>query len=160
MKIFEILIGLLLFLLGFIAALSLNYYNHSGFEKPFLLGEEKRAISTPDRLSEEDILVYPDKVVLRISGATISNYDSTGSMKPVLDKGANGIRVKPKSEDDVSVGEIVTFREGNDLIVHRVVEKGNDEKGVYFITKGDNSDLSDGKIRFSDIEYITIGLLY
>ncbi len=46
------------------------------------------------------------------------------------------------------------------LIVHRVVDKGVDSDGVYFITKGDNNNYSDGKVRFEEIEYITIGILY
>jgi len=154
----HILIGLVLFLLGFSIALLLNY--NFNFEKPFLLGEGKGAISPSDYLSENEIFVYPDKVVLMISGATISNYESSGSMKPVLDKGTNGIRVKPLSEQDVKVGQIISFRYNGDLIVHRVIEKGVDENGIYFITKGDNSNFADGKIRFSDIEYITVGLIY
>ena len=81
-------------------------------------------------------------------------------MLPILDKGANGLRVVPKSEDDVSVGDIVSFRIGGVLVVHRVVEKGIDDNGTYFIVKGDANLIGDGKIRFKDIEYITIGIIY
>ena len=81
-------------------------------------------------------------------------------MLPVLDQESNGIRIVPKSENEVNEGDIITFKQDNLLIVHRVVEKGIDNQGVYFITKGDNNSLSDGKIRFKDIEYITIGVLY
>jgi len=160
MSILKIFLGLAIFLLGFVCALFLNYYSNYSFEKPYLGGEDNNAVSPPDYLSEDNIYVYPDKVVLRISGASISNYASTGSMKPILDEGTNGIRIKPKSEEDIKVGSIITFKSGSDLIVHRVIKSDKDENGAYFITKGDNSDLPDGKVRFSQIEYITIGLLY
>jgi len=158
MRILNVLIGLVIFLLGFVAALCLSY--NSSFEKPSLLGTEKDSISPPDYLGEDNIFVYPDRVVLRITGASISNYGSTGSMKPVLDSDSNGIRIKPNSESQIKVGSIVTFKRGNELIVHRVIDKGEDNEGIYFITKGDNNEFSDGKIRFSEIEYITVGILY
>ena len=41
-----------------------------------------------------------------------------------------------------------------------VIEKGIDEDGIYFITKGDNNSITDGKIRFEDIEYITVGVIW
>jgi hypothetical protein len=46
------------------------------------------------------------------------------------------------------------------LIIHRVVEKGVDFDGIYFIAKGDNNVVSDGKIRFEDIKYKTIGVIW
>ena len=46
------------------------------------------------------------------------------------------------------------------LIVHRVVEKGIDEQGVYFITKGDNNNIDDCKIRFKDIDTVLIAVIY
>jgi hypothetical protein len=44
--------------------------------------------------------------------------------------------------------------------VHRVIDKGIDEKGVYFVTKGDNNSVVDGKVRFKDIEYVTIAIIW
>ncbi len=118
-------------------------------------------VSAPsDYVFEEDIIVLKDRVILRIEGVTLSNYVDSGSMVPVLDKGANGIRVVPKSEDDVDVGDIVSFRNGGILIVHRVVEKGVDDDGVWFEVKGDANLVGDGRIRFGDIEYVTVGVIY
>lgn len=160
MNALNVLWGLALFLAGVVAALLVISYSLPALEKPFSFGDSGPAISPSDRLTNDNILVYPDRVVLKISGATISSYDSTGSMRPVLNNGTNGIRVKPQSESDIRIGDIVTFKEGDNLIVHRVVEKGTDEGGAYFITKGDNNDFPDEKIRFSQIEYITVGLIY
>ena len=81
-------------------------------------------------------------------------------MKPVFDEKANGIRIKPKASEEINEGDIVSFRKEQGLIVHRVIKKGIDDEGTFFITKGDNSEVDDGKIRFEDIEYITIGILW
>ena len=113
------------------------------------------AISVPsDFVDDREILVYDDEVVIKIDGATLSNYDSTGSMLPFFGENANGITIKPESEEQIKEGDIVTFSKNGELIVHRVVSRGVDSEGVYFITKGDNSEFDDGKIRFNDIEKV------
>ena len=81
-------------------------------------------------------------------------------MLPVLNENTNGIKVVPRSENEISAGDIVTFKQGDYLIVHRVIKKGQDSEGTYFVTKGDNTLFSDGKIRFKDILYKTIVLVY
>jgi hypothetical protein len=113
-----------------------------------------------DFINDNKITVYEDKVIISVEGAKLSTYESTGSMLPTLGEGVNGISVVPKFPDEINVGDIVSFRKGEQLIVHRVVEKGTDEAGLYFITKGDNSVADDGKIRFNDIERVLIGLIY
>jgi hypothetical protein len=81
-------------------------------------------------------------------------------MSPVLDEGANGIRVVPESADDVEVGDIVSYVFDGVMIVHRVVEKGVDDEGVYFVMQGDNNLVSDGKVRFDRIKFKTVGVIY
>lgn len=126
-----------------------------------LLGSDKGVLSAPsDYVNEEDIVILGDKVILKIENATLSSYMDSGSMAPVLDKGANGIRVVPSVEDDVEVGDIVSFRMNGFLVVHRVVGKGFDEDGVWFDVKGDANLVGDGRIRFEDIEYKTVGVIY
>ena len=117
-------------------------------------------VAPSDRVAEDDIIVFKNRVVLEIPNVTISSYANTGSMKPVLDKGSNGIRIVPQSIDDITIGDIVSYRFGKILVVHRIIEKGIDAEGVYFVTKGDNNNLSDEKIRFKDIEYLTIGVIW
>jgi len=152
----------MMFLLGFLACAGLFYgMSYSDVEVPFATGFASYDSSAPnDWVSDDDIIVFDDKVVLRISGVTLSSYADSGSMKPVFDEGANGIRVVPESVDDVEVGDIVSYRFDSFLIVHRVVEKGVDSEGVYFITQGDNNIFSDDKIRFEDIEYVTVGVIW
>ncbi len=150
------------FLFGFLSCAFLFFvFSFSGFGISGFGILDLGSLSSPsDWVSEDDIIVLDDRIILMIENATLSNYVATGSMKPLFDAGANGIRVVPKSEDEISVGDIVSFGLGEKLVVHRVVEKGVDGEGVYFVTRGDNNLISDGKVRFWDIEYVTIGIIF
>ncbi len=160
----------IIFLIGFLSANLIGLYFIYGFEIPLSLNNfslnnlgfnfNDNNSAPFDFVDESQIKVYDDKIVINVDGASVSRYAPTGSMKPVLDAGSNGIRIKPSSENDIHVGDIITFEQRSYLIVHRVIEIGTDEKGIYFITKGDNSGIADGKIRFKDIKYITIGIIW
>lgn len=162
MQIDKILKISIIFLLGFLSANLVGYYLVYGLETPLnYLGFGNNSNKSPfDFVKEEQIQIYNDKIIIYIDDASLSRYAATGSMIPVLDKDSNGIRIKPKSEQDIHIGDIITFKQDNHLIVHRVIDKGTDEQGIYFITKGDNNSESDGKIRFNNIEYITIGVIW
>jgi len=154
----------MIFFIGCLAGMFFNLYVYSELENPILnkfgIGSLDNKTVPYDLLDENQIEIYSDRVIIRIENASIGRYAATGSMIPVLNEGSNGIRIVPKSENDIHVGQIITFEENNLLIVHRVIEKGIDDNGVYFITKGDNNDLDDGKVRFEDIKYITIGVIW
>jgi len=154
----NIALNTLMFLVGFASCMLLIYtLLNPGLEKP--LSSMFGGISAPgDWISDNNIKVTENSIVISIPNASLSAYAATGSMKPVLDAGANGIRIVPKNPEDIQVGDIVTY--GNQNIVHRVIEAGKDEKGYWYTVKGDNNDFSDGTIRFEDIKYVTIGVLY
>ncbi len=157
---------IVMFLLGFLIASLIGLYFVSGIEIPFasfldnfnLSGNATKA--PQDYIQDDQIEIYEDKIVINIKEASIGKYAQTGSMIPTLNEYTNGIKIVPKSEDDINVGDIVTFKENNISIIHRVINKGTDEKGTFFITKGDNNLINDGKIRFNDIEYKTIGVIW
>jgi len=154
----------IIFLLGFVSANLIGFYFVYGSEMPLgllnlSLGSDNN--SAPfDFVNENQIQIFDDKVVINVQGASIGKYAPTGSMLPVLDQGSNGIRIVPESESDIHVGDIISFESDNMLIIHRVVKIGKDNEGVYFITKGDNNNINDEKIRFKDIKYITIGVIW
>jgi signal peptidase I len=153
---------LLIFLLGFFSCALIITAFFLITDAP-LTGQaiqNPEASSPSNHIENQDIIVLNDRVIIFVENPTLSTYTPTGSMKPSLDQGANGIRIKPTSPDQVSVGDIITFRYQGQLIVHRVIEKETDNQEIYFITKGDNSPSADNKIRFEDIEYKTIGVIY
>lgn len=152
-KISLVLYGILIFLLGILCAQVWGGYTN-------YKGVTGAVVSVPsDSVEDKYILIYDDRVVLLIEGVTMSNYDSTGSMAPTLGEGVNGLRVVPGSAEEIQVGDIVSFNYNGGIVVHRVVEIGSDSGGIYFITKGDNSDKFE-RIRFKDIEFKTVALVY
>jgi hypothetical protein len=153
-------IAMSIFFVGFFSYPFAAAYIGGDLEVPFSAFSGKNINTPSDFVQRDDIQIFADKIVINIDGASISSYAETGSMKPVLDHNSNGIRIAPSSEEKINVGDIVSFRRGNSLIVHRVIEKGIDNEGIYFITKGDNNPFNDGKVRFDEIEFITIGILY
>jgi len=152
----------LLFLAGFFSCvllISVFSFLQTGTEKPLGIGFSTTTNNAPGNwIKISQIQITGDSIILNIPNASISSYAPTGSMKPTFDQYSNGIRIIPSSPEQINVGDIVTF--GAENIVHRVVEKGLDENGYWFITKGDNNQIDDGEIRFEDIKYVTIGVLY
>lgn len=153
----RLILYILVFALGFLSPYFIT--SISSLEKPFSLTLSGN-LAPSQTISRENIDVYDDRIVIMIDNASLGRYASTGSMKPVLDENSKGIRIKPKSESEIAVGDIVTYNRNGELIIHRVIEKGKDSNGTYFVLKGDNNYSNDGKIRFSEIVYKTVGVLY
>ncbi len=66
---------------------------------------------------------------------------ASNSMYPAIKKGDAIIlrKLTEKEKDELKVGDIIAFKEGNYIITHRIIEIGD---GVY-ITKGDNNNIQD-----------------
>ena len=123
----------------------------------------KEMLSPSDTVAENQISVYDDKIVINVEGAYWAEYSDTNSMDPVIDKEANGIEIVPKSEDELKVGDIVSYEPYNNegLIVHRIVGIGSDNLGTYYTMKGDNnSSVDPERVRFNHIKYKTIAIIY
>lgn len=125
-----------------------------------LSGEEMP--SPQDRIEDSDVYTYGEGVRIEIKNAKWRKYIDSNSMDPLIDIGTTTIEIKPKNANEIKVGDIIAYKmEGYDYaLVHRVIEIGNDEKGIYFITKGDNFWKEDPKVRFSQIDGIVVGILY
>jgi hypothetical protein len=147
-----LIIGILLGLVGQTLAESVQYPSGSAIERS----------SPRDRISESDITLFPDRVVIELSGAQWARFADTNSMDPVLDAGANAIQVVPKSMDEIDVGDIISYRHSSGrVIIHRVIEKGIDANGWYVIAQGDNNPLPDpDKIRFEHITRVVVAIIY
>ncbi len=134
----------------------LNFEGISGF---VLLKNEKLTVPH-DFITEENIIADKDQIIIKIENPVLSRYVNSESMLPILDEGTTGIGIKPGSEKDIYVGDIISFEQDGKMLVHRVIKIDNDENGIYFITKGDNNNLDDGKIRFADIDSVLVALVY
>jgi len=118
-------------------------------------------IGPSDSVSEDQIKVYDDKVVIHVKGVEWSRYAPTGSMLPFINENCNGLEIVPSSPDEIHVGDIISYENSNgELIVHQVVNISKDSKGLYYILKGfANATADPAKVRFSDIRYKTIGVI-
>ncbi|MDO8549449.1 MAG: signal peptidase I [Ignavibacteria bacterium] len=121
---------------------------------------EEKINAPSSRINEEDIDASDDKVVINVKNPILTRYADSESMAPLFGDGAIGIEIIPASKEDIHVGDVVTFRREGILIAHRVVEIGSDEDGGYFITKGDNNNAEEDKIRFEQIESVLVGVIY
>jgi len=150
--------GILLIVIGaLIGLLSTTLY--SGAQYP--LGATTARISPANHISEQDIQLYNDEVVIKLDNPQWASFAPTHSMDPVFDVGNHAIQVVPQSPDDISVGDIVSYKYNNEIIIHRVIEKGVDGQGTYFILKGDNNPTPDpDKVRFDQITRLTVAVIY
>jgi hypothetical protein len=86
-----------IFLIGILTANIINFFLVYGLEIPLnLTSSGDRAPS--DFVKEGEIEIFKDKVVIHVENPSMSRYAPTGSMRPLLDQGANGIRIRPSSE--------------------------------------------------------------
>ena len=116
-----------------------------------------------DRIPQEAIHIRSNQVVIDIENPKWSTFTDTKSMDPVLDKGAHAIHIVPNDPSEIAVGDIVAYRSeyADGTIIHRIIEKGHDEDGLYYILKGDNNPNPDpGKIRFNQIERVLVAIIY
>lgn len=125
-------------------------------------GSKQLLLTAPgDHVREDQIKVYSDKVVLDMQDTIYARFEGTGSMKPFLDKGSHALQYKPTSTTDIAIGDIITYTKDSTTIVHRVAATGTDEKGSFYLVKGDNNDNLDPiKLRFNDINSVVYAIIY
>ncbi|MBS3171988.1 hypothetical protein J4438_00185 [Candidatus Woesearchaeota archaeon] len=153
-----ILIGLLLLAIGWLAH---DVYSVA-YEKPSIFVSKER-ISPSDRIQDSDLLMYEDRIIIKVNDANWAKYTDTNSMDPLLDVNSVGIEVQPKSELDLQIGDVVSYQASwtDGLVCHRIIDIGYDKDGWYAITKGDNTSVNDpNKVRFEQIKYVLVGVLY
>lgn len=163
------ILGILLLcsFLVFLLALYIDKTNDSSFEEPInsmidrvLTGERP---GPANRITEDQIKVYDDRIVIEIKNAKWASFTDTNSMDPLLDEDSYALQIIPESEDEIQIGDIISYKLENldQRVIHRVVYIGEDENGKYFIAKGDNNPEPDPeKIRFYQIERVLVGVLY
>ena len=133
----------------------------SGLQKGY--GDSKDVASPSDWIQEDQITISKDDILLKVEGAAIARFANTNSMDPILDENSNGIEIVPQSPSEINIGDIIVYNKNeiDENVIHRVVAKGSDESGIYFLVRGDNNEKIDPvKVRFYDIKYVLIGVLY
>ena len=156
---------LAIFLLGIIfghtLATTAASLTGAAIDTPQSFGAQSDLPMPRDRVSEEQIIVTNDRVVLDLQGASWSRFTDTGSMAPFLDTGANAIHLAPRYPEELQAGDIISYRIAGITIIHRIIATGYDDRGWYAITKGDANPSSDPfKVRFDQIERVLVAIIY
>ena len=120
----------------------------------------KEEIASPsDHITRDNIIITDKFLILSIDNSILADFKDTGSMMPVLNQYSTGIEIVPKTEDEIKIGDIIVYQKDNERIIHRVkyIKEENGEKT--FVLKGDN-DNKEESVKFADIKYILVGVLY
>ena len=119
--------------------------------------------SPHSRIGIDQISVYDNEVILKVNDAKWAFFTDTKSMEPVIDSTSKAIEIIPNYEQDIHVGDIVSYQPdyNTGLVTHRVIETGYDSLGWYAILKGDNNENVDpGKVRFNQVKRILVAIIY
>ena len=81
----------------------------------------------------------------------------SGSMEPELEIG-DIVIIKETEESNLQVGDIISFRQGQSVVTHRIIEINQTNEGNKFITQGDSNNVKDSEeVIFNMIEGKQIG---
>jgi hypothetical protein len=167
-RIRNFLLILSIFSLGWLLNTAMTSFVYYDAEKPLSFGfvpflKSPERLSPSDHVKESQIHVFDNKIVIDAQGASWAAFTDTNSMDPFFDETANSIELRPSSPNDIHPGDIISYRSGitGDLIVHRVISKGVDDSGVFYIVRGDNNPTQDPeKVRFNQVHGVLIGIIY
>jgi signal peptidase I len=121
----------------------------------------KELHSPSDWVQEEQIKVYPNQIILDIKGATWAGFTNTNSMDPFIDETSNAIEIIPGDPDAIEIGDVISYQTNYGVVIHRVIQKGRDRKGVFYIVQGDNNSFRDPfKVRYEDVKGVVVAVIY
>ena len=107
--------------------------------------EEEHTSRKTLRLSDLPVTIFIVLLVALISGRFSFAIIGVGSesMSPKIDKGDAVLYQKVKKESDMKIGDVLVFRSGSKMIIHRLVDIKRDGDKNYYITKGDANNSND-----------------
>jgi hypothetical protein len=150
MKKFILIISLLTILSVGVISLNSDFFTKS-----------KEVNSPGDWIKEEQIKVFKDNIILNIANARWSKFTDTNSMDPLIDEDSHGIEIIPENPESINIGDIISYKSDLGILIHRVIEKGEDKEGIYYLVKGDNNRIRDPfKVRFNDIQGVLVAIIY
>lgn len=132
-------------------------------EKAFAIRPTEQ-LSPSDAISLEQIQVKGNSVTLTdISRPILAQLTNTNSMDPTFDSEAILLETPVVDVTQIQPGDIVSYVTplSSGVIVHRVVEIGEDDKGWYARFKGDNLNTEDPQVvRANQIQRKVLAIFY
>ena len=127
------------------------------------INKRKKNVKIAKKVIDVIIIILLYNIILvfisclnKIDDVSIFGYKAyiitTDSMKPSINSGDVSI-VRNTEEDNIETGDVITFKQGDKVITHRITNiEEQDGKKVY-TTKGDNNNTEDReKISYEEIE--------
>ena len=116
-----------------------------------------------DHVKSSQIRVMKNKVEINMQNIQWWEIKDTNSMDPLIDIGSVALSIKPKSPDDINLGDVGIYNSKllRTVIIHRVVKVDSDEKGEFYKFRGDNLKYIDPEdVRFNMVEGVMVGVIY
>lgn len=141
--------------------LSVVFVSVAGKEISTSLFSSTEINSPGNWVKEEQIKVFKDQVILDIPGASWAKFTDTNSMDPFIDETSNAIEISPADPNSIQIGDVISYQTSYGILIHRVIETGEDEDGFYYYVKGDNNTIMDPfKVRFEDVKGVVVAVVY
>ncbi len=124
---------------------------------------EKEAEGSYDHIKESDLKLYKNSINIDLNGKNIrlSKFTETGSMGLFMNENGNGLEFVPLNENEIYIGDIISFEYSGEVYIHRIIQIDYDNEGWYALTKGDElSSMDTGKRRFKDIKGVLVGVIF
>ncbi|VVB81893.1 Uncharacterised protein [uncultured archaeon] len=117
-------------------------------------------VQSTQRIPFEAIKVYPDEVKIQYPGLQYAKVKSD-SMAPLLTHDSTVFEKVPASEDEIALGDIISFYEPsiNSIVLHMVVGITETNGKTYFQTKGiANEEIDNWLVPFENVKGIMVGM--
>jgi len=146
----------------------LNFFEALANLFKFIFRNAQEKPSPRDIIKPHQIFWNPDSKSITIHGIKgrvwITGVADTNSMDGLLDYGHTVILIQEFDRNELQVGDIVVYKptiHHAQSVIHRIVGIGEDKKGCWYKTRGDNCATKDPyKLRNCHIQYLCIGILY
>jgi len=117
--------------------------------------------SPKNRISDSQITIANNRVIINIENPYTSTFSNTNSMLPLLSNTARAIQIIPISFEELLLGDVISYELNDRIVIHRIIELGFDEAGWYAITKGDNNiHVDPDKVRFEQVRRVLVAVIY
>ena len=118
-----------LFLVGWIANDVFDFLTNVEKERPFSFNSNE--VKSPgDWIQEDQIKIRDRAIILMIKNATWSTFTDTNSMDPVFDSASHAIKLVPKDDSELEIGDIISYKTEVGIVIHRIIDIGKDSEGV------------------------------
>ena len=131
----------------------------------YLKESGKEKISPNDWVRCDQIAYDEQTRTLKVGGlepeVQVFGIADTGSMDGLMAYGHNVILTSNFDRNKLAAGDIVAYQVYANLVLHRIVEIGEDSQGRWYHTRGDNCiDNDPYRLRNDNIKWLCLGLIY